>query len=183
MDTRHVCGGRRAADVVNDVVVITGPPGCGAAAAAELLARRVSRAAVIDTDRLHEMIVVGRREPWEGAEGDAQQALRIRNACVLAANFVAAGYRPIIVDRLTDETAARYRSALEPARVKILLLLPSFEAVDQRNSSRSPPFAADVLRTLYESQRDLSEFDHLLDNTNLNATEVADRLHGDLFGP
>ena len=167
---------------MSDVVVITGPPGCGAAAAAELLARRVTRAAVIDTDRLHEMIVVGRREPWEGDEGDVQHALRVRNACALATNFVAAGHHPIILDRLTDETAARYRAALEPARVKILLLLPSFEAVDQRNSSRSPPFAADVLRKLYESQRDLSEFDHLLDNTNLNATEVAERLYADLFG-
>jgi hypothetical protein len=167
---------------MSDVVVITGPPGCGGEAAAELLARRVSRATVIDTDRLHEMIVVGRREPWEGAEGTAQRELHIRNACALAANFVAAGYHPIIIDRLTDETAARYRAALAPARVKILLLLPSFEAVDQRNASRSPPFAADVLRSLYESQRDLSEFDHLLDNTNLNATEVAERLHEDLFG-
>jgi guanylate kinase len=95
---------------------------------------------------------------------------------------VAAGYRPIILDMVSDDTAAQYRALLEPARVKIVLLLPSFEAVDQRNSSRSPPFDGEILRRLYDSQRHLSEFDHLLDNTNLNATAVAERLGEGLFG-
>lgn len=167
---------------MSDIVIVTGPPGSGGAEAAELLARRIPKAAVIDTERLHEMIVIGRRAPWEGAEGATQRDLRLRNACVLATNFVAAGYRPIILDQLTDQTAARYRAALAPARARIVLLLPSFEAVDQRNASRTPPFAPDVLRRLYEAQRALSEFDHLLDNTSLNASEVADRLHAHVFG-
>jgi hypothetical protein len=161
---------------------MTGPPGAGTDAVAEVLARRIARAAIIDADRVHGMIAVGRREAWEGDEGRSQQLLRVRNACSLASNFVAAEYRPIILDLVSDETAAEYRALLQPARIKIVLLLPSFEAVDQRNSSRTPPFESKILRQLYDSQRHFSEFDHLLDNTNLNATAVAERLWEDLFG-
>jgi tRNA uridine 5-carbamoylmethylation protein Kti12 len=167
---------------MSDVVIMTGPPGAGTDAVAEVLARRIAKAAIIDTDQVHGMIAVGRREIWEGDEGRNQRSLRVRNACSLASNFVAAGYRPIILDIVSADTAVEYRELLQPARVKIVLLLPSFEAVDQRNSSRTPPFDSAVLRQLYESQRRFSEFDHLLDNTNLNATAVAERLWEDLFG-
>jgi len=167
---------------MSDIVILTGPPGSGTDAVADVLARRIARAAIIDTDRLHRMIAVGRREIWEGTEGRDQHHLRVRNACAVATNFVAAGYRPIILDVITDESAATYRDLLAPARVKLVLLLPSFDAVDQRNASRTPPFDGEVLRQLYDSQRHLSEFDHLLDNTNLNATAVAERLWEDLFG-
>jgi hypothetical protein len=168
---------------LSDVVVLTGPPGAGTDAAAELLARRIPRGAVIDAELLHGMISVGRRQPWEGEGGSAQRDLRVRNACALAANFVAAGYNPIVRDLLTDRTATLYRTLLAPITAKIVLLLPSFEAVDQRNASRTPPFASDVLRALYDSQRQLSEFDHLLDNTNLNATAVSERLYEDIVKP
>jgi hypothetical protein len=163
-------------DLLSQVLVLTGPPGAGTDAAAELLARRMARAAVIDAELLHTMIAVGRRHPWEGDAGRVQAELGARNACALATNFVAAGYTPIVCELLTDETAALYRSLLAPVRVMIVLLLPSFDAVRQRNASRTPPFAENVLRALYESQRQLSEFDHLLDNTNLTASAVAERL-------
>lgn len=167
---------------MSDIVVLTGPPGSGTDAVADVLARRIARAAIIDTERLHRMIAVGRRQIWEGTEGRDQHMLGVRNACAVAANFASNGYRPIILDLISDETAAAYRALLAPSRVKIVLLLPSFDAVDQRNTSRTPPFDGDVLRQLYDSQRHLSEFDHLLDNTNLNATAVAERLWEDLFG-
>ncbi len=103
------------------VIVLTGPPGSGTEAVADLVARRVPRAAVIDVADLRSIVTVGRREPWEG------------------------------------------------------------DAVEQRNASRSPPFTSAQLRSLYESQRRLSEFDALLDTTNLNASEAADRVFSDLF--
>lgn len=165
------------------VVVLTGPPGSGADAAAEMLARRIPRGAVIDAGLLHGMIAVGRRQPWEGDEGAAQHELTARNACALAASFAAAGYTPIVRDLLSDRTAALYRTLLAPTAVTIVLLLPSFDAVDQRNASRAPPFAAEVLRALYESQRRLSDFDRLIDTTNLNAAAVAERLFEDIVAP
>lgn len=167
---------------MSNIVILTGPPGAGTDAVADSLAHRIARAAIVDADRLHAMIAVGRREVWEGDEGRAQQVLRVQNASSLASNFATAGYRPIVLDMLSDDTAVQYRALLDPAHVKIVLLLPSFEAVDQRNSSRTPPFDSTVLRQLYDTQRHLSEFDHLLDNTNLNASAVAERLWEDLFG-
>ncbi len=163
------------------VVVLTGPPGAGADTAAEMLARRVSRGAVVDTEVLQGMIAVGRRLPWEGPQGEEQRELAARNACALAANFAAAGYTPVVRDVLSDRTAALYRMLLAPVSVKIVLLLPSFEAVDHRNASRPSPLGAEVLRGLYESQRRLSDFDHLLDTTSLNAAAVAERLFEDIF--
>jgi len=170
-------------DRLSQVLVLTGPPGAGTDAAADLLARRIARAAVVDAEVLHAMIPVGRRQSWEGDAGRAQAELRARNACALAANFVGAGYTPVIRDLLTDGTATLYRALLAPVPVSIILLLPSYEAVQQRTASRTPPFAADVLRTLYGSQRDLSEFDLLLDNTNLTAADVAERLFESLDRP
>ena len=166
---------------MSDVVVLTGPPGAGTDAAAGGLARRISNGAVIDTELLQEMITVGRRLPWEGPQGEEQRELAARNACALAANFAAAGYTPIVRDVLTDRTAALYRTLLAPITVTIVLLLPSFEAVDHRNASRSAPLGAEVLRGQYESQRRLSDFDHLLDTTNLNAAAVAERLFEDIL--
>jgi len=168
---------------VTDVVVLTGPPGAGTDAAAEILARRIPKGVAIGAALLHGMIAVGRRHPWEGDEGAAQRELTVRNACALAANFTAAGYTPIVCDLLNDPTASLYRRVLAPTAVTIVLLLPSFDAVDQRNASRTPPFAAEVLRALYDSQKRLSDFDRLLDTTNLNAAAVAERLFEDIFGP
>lgn len=168
---------------MTDVVVLTGPPGAGTDAAAEILARRIPKGVAIDAALLHGMIAVGRRHPWEGDEGAAQRELMARNACALAVNFAAAGYTPIVCDLLSDRTASLYRTVLAPTAVTIVLLLPSFDAVDQRNASRTPPFAAEVLRALYDSQKRLSDFDRLLDTTNLNAAAVAERLFEDIFGP
>lgn len=163
------------------VIVLTGPPGSGTETVAELLARRVPRAAVIDVADLRAIVTVGRREPWEGDAGVRQQELAVRNACALAANFVAAEFQPIVLDVVTDATSRLYRELLQPLAARIVVLLPSFDAVDQRNASRTPPFTSTQLRSLYESQRRLSEFDALLDTTNLNASEVADRVYNDLF--
>jgi hypothetical protein len=169
---------------VSDIVVLTGPPVAGTDAAADILARRIPNGAVIDTALLQGMIAAGRRPPWDdGEEGGARRELTVRNACALAANLAAAGYTPIVCDLLTDRTAALYRTLLAPAAVTIVLLLPSFDAVDQRNASRTPPVAAEGLRALYESQRRLSDFDHLLDTTSLNAAAVAERLFEDVITP
>lgn len=77
------------------VMVISGLPGVGKSTTARLVASRLDRGAHIEADQLQQMIVAGGVWP-DGSraiseEANAQLALRLRNACLLARSFLDAG--------------------------------------------------------------------------------------------
>ena len=157
-------------------LILTGPPGAGKNSVAAAYAKLRERCAVIDVDLVRWMVLQPHRAPWDGEAGMAQQRLGVRHACMLARSFVHEDYDVLIHDVLSDETAKLYRSELAGLNPRIVLLMPSLEEVERRNSTRGPRLRADEIRMLYEGQMNLRCFDHKIDNSALSPQEVAEQL-------
>ena len=158
------------------VLILTGPSGVGKNTVAVVLAEKLGRCAVIDVDIVRWMVLQPHKAPWDGEEGKAQQKLGVRNACVLARNFVSAGFDVIILDVLTDETARVYKAELKEIEPKIVLLLPTFDEIKRRNAVRGRRLTDDEVERVYDCQEHLAVYDTKIDNTHLPAEELAARL-------
>ncbi len=94
------------------VLILAGPPAVGHNAIGELICARRVRAALIDVDDVRYMQRVPYASPWEGAEGERQYKLGIRNACALARRFHADGSDVVLLGLAPPETLALYRAEL-----------------------------------------------------------------------
>jgi chloramphenicol 3-O-phosphotransferase len=155
------------------VLLLTGPSGAGKNAVAAALTPQLERCAVVDVDLVRWMVLQPHRAPWEGDEGRAQHRLGARNACLLARSFLDAGFAVVLLDALTAEVAALYRTELSDRGLWIVLLLPTFEEVLRRNRVRGPRLKDEEVVMLYQQHASLAGYDERIDNTNLSAQEVA----------
>jgi len=158
------------------VIVLTGPPGAGKNTIAQIIAKRRSQCAVIDVDLVRWMVLQPHKAPWEGDAGKKQQMLGAQNTCLVANNFLKEGYEVIILDVLTTDTAKLYRKQLQKNNVKIILLLPTYEEILRRNIIRPPRLKADEVKTLYGQQKKFTEYDEIINNTNLSPEKMSERL-------
>jgi cytidylate kinase len=153
------------------IIILTGPPASGKNTVAEILSRMRNRCALIDVDLVRHMLRQPHKAPWEGKEGKKQHALAIHSACCLAGNFAEDNADVIILDVLSDETAALYRRELD--NVAIILLLPSYDEAYRRFVQRHSSITKQEFATLYRLAEELAVFDKRIDNTALPAEEVA----------
>lgn len=158
------------------ILILTGPPATGKNTIAAAFARRCARCAVIDVDLVRWMVLQPHRAPWDGVEGRQQHQLGIRNACLLARNFVANDFTVVILDIVSDETIGLYRDELRDSAPQVVLLLPTYAEIQRRAASRPPRITAAEILALYRDQEALSAHDHLIDNSRLAPDEVADEL-------
>ncbi len=158
------------------ILILTGPPAAGKSTLGPLIAKRLARCAVIDVDWVRAMVVQPHVAPWLGEEGMAQLRLGAKNACALAHNFVAEDYDVVILDVLTDETAALYQTELAQLAHQIVLLLPSLAASLLRNQTRGQWLTDEEVRLLYGWEAELRVYDRKIDNTTKSADELASEL-------
>lgn len=158
------------------ILILTGPPAAGKSTLGPLIAKQLERCAVIDVDWVRAMVVQPHTAAWLGEEGMAQLRLGAKNACTLAHNFIAEGYNVVILDVLTDDTAAIYRTHLALLDHQIVLLLPSLMASLHRNQTRGQWLTDDEVRLLYQWEEALSIYDRKIDNTTQPANELAAEL-------
>ena len=158
------------------ILILTGPPAAGKNTLGHQIAKRLANGVVIDVDLVRAMVVQPHLAPWLGEAGMAQLRLGAKNGCTLVKNFVAAGYNVIILDVLTDETAAIYRTRLGSLVHQIVLLLPTLEESLRRNQQRGQWLTDDEVRLLYGWQATLRGYDRKIDNSNWSATALADEL-------
>ncbi len=161
---------------MSKVLVLTGPAGAGKNTVAHELAKKREKCAVVDIDLVRWMVLQPHKAPWEGEEGQKQVLLGVKNGLMLAKNFTDEGYDVVILDVISDEIAAIYKNKLEVLNPKIVLLLPSFEEIKKRNSSRPPRLTEGRIKYLYEMEEKLTLYDKKIDNTNLTPEEVAEEL-------
>src|SRR5258707_6581095 len=103
-----------------DILILTGPPGAGKTTVAEALADRYDRVAHIEVDTLRHFVTpTGYVPPSRGGVAwERQNALAVRNASSLAANFIAEIYVVMIDDVvITPANLSAYIEGLKPAGV------------------------------------------------------------------
>ena len=119
--------------------VVAGTQGAGKSTVSQLLAQRFERGAWVSADLLQKMIVSGGRWP-EGAamSKDAERQLRLRlsNACMLGRSFVAAGITAVVDDIVIGSRVDELLEDLAGQTFVFVMLLPSLEAVRQREHGR-----------------------------------------------
>lgn len=158
------------------VLVLTGPPAVGKTSIGRLLAATRLRCALADIDDVRHLVVTGHAAPWDGDEGQEQQRLGVINGCGMAGNFTGHGIDVVIVDVVTDQTAALYRQLLpEPL---IVQLTATYDEALRRAHTRKIFLTWSEFRRLHDEQAHLTDVDHRLDTTHLNPRQTVAELAG-----
>ena len=132
----------------------------------------------MDADQVRAMVRRPHVAPWYEGEGMAQLRLGASNTCRLARGFVEAGFQVVALDFLTEETLRLYRRALGGLGLRVVRLLPTLEAAQRRNRERGLWVAPDRVESLYVQMAGLSGVDETIDNTEIGAAVLAERLSG-----
>ena len=135
-----------------EIWIICGNACAGKTTTARLLAQRLPLAAHVDGDDMQRLIVSGCRwavpsdsDPGTGrltGEAGVQYALRIRNACLVAAAFADAGITAIVTDSVINEGFESLTGVLGGRPVNFVVLRPPVAVLRQRGIDRLPDEAA-----------------------------------------
>ncbi|MFD8799765.1 AAA family ATPase [Streptomyces atroolivaceus] len=111
----------------------------GKSTVADLLARRLPRAAHIRGDAFRRMLVSGREEllPEETPEARNQLELRYRLSALVADEHARDGWTAIVQDIILGADLSRYVSGLRTRPVYVVVLAPSTAVVRSREAGRS----------------------------------------------
>lgn len=126
------------------IILVTGPAGAGKSTVSHELCRRLERSAYISVDAIRSMVISGHASPIPGRSNPLaaaeQNDLQLANVAALARNFSLAGFSTII--DMVVEAPEELDCYLEPfaglARMHVVTLLPSPEAVRSRDQGRAP---------------------------------------------
>lgn len=141
-----------ARGAMNQVLILTGPPGAGKTSTALAICERFDRVVHVPVDDLRHWVRAGYRQPWAS---DAQAAEQVRmaadGAALLARNAIRYRYSAIVDDVIVGEQAEAYRDALAgiDASVQFVTLLPSLEACLARDGGRMSASLPDRVRMLH----------------------------------
>jgi hypothetical protein len=135
-----------------EIWIICGNSCAGKTTTARLLAQRFPLAAHVEGDEMQRQIVSGCRwavpgdnDPDTGrltGEAGVQYALRIRNACLVAAAFADAGITAIVTDSIVNEGFESLTQVLGGRTVNFVVLRPSVAVLRRRGIDRLPEEAA-----------------------------------------
>ena len=127
---------------MNQILLVSGPPGAGKTSVTLAVAERYDRMLRIEVDTLRHWVAAGYRHPWAGdAQAAEQRLLAVRNACAVARESIAARYAVVIDDTAFADDLAAYRDTLGgvDALVQAVTLLPSLDAALERDAGRADP--------------------------------------------
>lgn len=156
-------------------LLLTGGPAVGKSSTACALAKITPRTAYLDVDDLRHLVKNGGAAPWEGDDGLAQQRLGVRNAALLACNFVAAGFQVTVSDVVSPTTLTDYRD-LVPG-VVVIRLLVSLEEARRRARTRKVYLTDDEFEMIHREQATSLAANHQLDVTQFSQQEQLRVVH------
>jgi len=159
------------------LIILNGPTGAGKNTISAIIAKKRTRCAVVDFDDIRKMFVKPHKTPWDGEEGLSQQLLGVNHACLIAQSFLENKFDVILLDVLSEETAKIYKDKLRKYSPKLIFILPSFDEIERRNTTRPPRLTNQELEMVYKEQAQLKTFDHKIDNSLMSADEVAGKVN------
>lgn len=175
-----------------DVILVTGPAGAGKTAAAELWAAgRSHSTAHVSIDDVRALLKTGYVNPEDGWTAEAERQLDLARKIVgdMARRYAKSGIQLVVDDAVFPEWEAageaRWRAALGDLTCSVIVLLPSFEAVCERNRVRVARrrLRRETLRTIYDDMLPWRDTDAIvIDNTDLSVPETAAAIERALAG-
>lgn len=156
------------------MLLLTGPTAAGKNTVGLRLAKQQARCAVVDFDAIRAMFVQPHHAPWQGEEGKAQQLLGVQHVCQLARGFSNAGWKVVILDVVSNETAPIYCKELKSFNLQIIQLLPEFSELERRFDERGPVLTREELSEVYRGQLELLHHDKRIDTTHLSPAETVE---------
>lgn len=169
------------------VLLVSGPAGAGKSAAADAWAsRQAPYTAHIELDNVREFVRSGLADPRAGwtPETERQYSIARRNCADMARRYVAEGISCVIDDAIfplwEQVSYAGWRRLLAETPHSLVILLPTYEAVAERNARRDGRrlLAQAMLRTIYDMMlpwRDQRDFP-VIDSTSLTITDTAQQM-------
>lgn len=129
---------RAADDPGAAVILITGVMAAGKSTVAELLARRLPRAAHVRGDVFRKMLVSGRAEqsPEESAEALAQLELRWHLSALVADQYARHGWTAVVQDIVLGEALPAYVHRVRTRPLYAVVLAPEPGVVREREAGR-----------------------------------------------
>jgi predicted kinase len=161
------------------VTILTGPPGVGKSAAAELLAARSARGVHLESDEFFRFIRSGYVPPWQ-PESRAQNEVVMGIAVEAARRYADGGYRTIVDGIVIPGWFLEpLRDAVQEAghRVAYVVLRAPLPVCVERAAGRARDPLDDpaVVERLWQTFADLGELEsHAIDLTGESPEETAD---------
>ncbi|WP_420622661.1 AAA family ATPase [Candidatus Poriferisodalis sp.] len=121
-----------------DIFLITGVPASGKSTIAEALAQRTSRSVHLRGDIFRRFVINGRVEMSADPEPEAVQQLRLRYelSAHAARAYAAAGFTVFYQDVILGDFLGEVVELLRPARLHVVVLVPSIDEVERRERGR-----------------------------------------------
>ena len=175
-----------------DVILLTGPAGAGKTEAAHAWAStRPYPTAHVSLDDVRRLLKSGYVNPEDGWTPEVAEQLDLARSIVadMARRYAERRTRVIVDDAIFPSWEAageeRWRKALQGVTYVLLVVLPSFEAVCERNRLRDGQrrLREETLRTVYEDMRGWRDRGvPVIDNTGLTVSETAALIERSLGG-
>lgn len=167
----------------NRILLISGPVGAGkTTVASEWASANDTESIHLSLDSFREFVKSGYRNPELGWNDETQRQLDLArsNVSAVAINSANAGFRVVIDDAVFPSWEVvgidRWREALSPFEIDLVVLLPSWNAVFERNAARGSDrkLPEKMLRTIYD---DMSEWRgnpdaSVIDNSDLTVAQT-----------
>lgn len=184
--------GANPGDQRADVVLLTGPAGAGKTETAEAwAATRPYATAHVSIDDVRDLLKSGYANPEDGWTQEAAEQHDLARCLVgdMARRYAERRIRLIVDDAIFPDWEAvgeeRWRNALQGVSYTLLVVLPSFEAICERNGLREGHrrLREETLQTIYNDMRGWRDKGvPVIDNTGLTVAQTAALIERSLGG-